>query len=44
MGKGKIKSDKGRHNIDIVYFLCVLIPIICVILAGCFFYFSVFNN
>ena len=44
MEKGKIKSNKVRNNVDVVYFLCVLIPVICVIVAGCFFYFSVVNN
>lgn len=42
----KIKNNKKKDldqkklNASVVYFLLVLIPIICIILAGCFIYFS----
>lgn len=36
----KEKLAKKANNLDVVYFLLVLIPIICIILAGCFLYFS----
>ncbi len=36
----KEKSNQKKINVDVIYFLLVLIPIICIILAGCFIYFS----
>lgn len=36
----KRKGKKNNYDNAIIYYLCVFIPIICVIIAGCWFYFN----